>query len=101
MNMKLLVPSLIVLTSTTLAAQSPRQTRTASPGKKVVKRVEGVSSVDNQIEVLPLSPDDDRIRMAAHRAIFSQARWQRYQLSAVPPIHIIVENGSITLEGAV
>jgi hyperosmotically inducible protein len=51
--------------------------------------------------VLPVSPNDDRVRVAAYRAIFSKAPLQRYQLSAVPPIHIIVKNGNITLEGVV
>ncbi|HTX39890.1 MAG TPA: BON domain-containing protein, partial [Bryobacteraceae bacterium] len=64
-------------------------------------KIEGVTTVENQIEVLPLSPSDDRIRLAAYRAIYSKAPLQRYQLSAVPPIHIIVKNGNITLEGVV
>ena len=51
--------------------------------------------MDNQIEVLPLSPNDDRVRRAAYRAIFSKAPLQRYQLSAVPPIHIIVKMGTL------
>lgn len=72
-----------------------------SEAETVVKKVEGVTSVDNQIEILPVSPNDDRIRLAAYRAIYSQAPLQRYQLSAVPPIHIIVKNGSIALEGVV
>lgn len=72
-----------------------------SDAENVVKGIEGVESVDNQIEVLPLSPNDDRIRLAAYRAIYSKAPLQRYQLSAVPPIHIIVKNGNITLEGVV
>jgi len=66
-----------------------------------VKGIEGVTRVDNQIEVLPLSPDDDRIRRAAYNSIYSKSSLQRYQLSAVPPIHIIVRNGSITLVGVV
>ena len=72
-----------------------------SDAENVVKKIEGVETVDNQIEVLPLSPNDDRVRLAAYRAIFSRAPLQRYQLSAVPPIHIIVSNGNITLEGVV
>jgi hyperosmotically inducible protein len=69
--------------------------------EKVVKRIEGVSVVDNQIEVLPLSPNDDRIRIAVYRAIFSKPGLERYQLGAVPPIHIIVKNGNVTLTGVV
>lgn len=72
-----------------------------SDAENVVKKIEGVENVDNQIEVLPLSPNDDRVRLTAYRAIYSKAPLQRYQLSAVPPIHIIVKNGNITLEGVV
>jgi hyperosmotically inducible protein len=69
--------------------------------EKVVKDIEGVSSVQNEIEVLPVSPNDDRLRMAVYRAIYSQTQLQRYSIRAVPPIHIIVKNGNVTLEGAV
>jgi osmotically-inducible protein OsmY len=78
-----------------------RDPKLKSDAEKAVKSVEGVSTVDNQIEVLPLSPVDDRTRLAVYRAIYSKAPLQRYQLSAVPPIHIIVKNGDVTLEGAV
>jgi hyperosmotically inducible protein len=84
----------------TLMGQVTRPTL-KSEAEKAVKRIEGVEVVDNQIEVLPLSPDDDRIRVATYHAIYSQAPLQRYQLGAVPPIHIIVKNGNITLEGVV
>jgi len=72
-----------------------------SDAENVVKRIEGVERVDNQIEVLPLSPNDDNIRLAVYRAIYSHASLNRYALRAVPPIHIIVKNGNVTLEGAV
>jgi hyperosmotically inducible protein len=72
-----------------------------SDAENVVRKIEGLDTVDNQIEVLPLSPNDDRVRRAAYRAIFSKAPLQRYQLSAVPPIHIIVKSGNIMLEGIV
>ena len=72
-----------------------------SDAESVVRKIEGVESVDNQIEVLPLSPNDDRIRRATYRAIYSKAPLERYQLSAVPPIHIIVNHGNVTLEGVV
>jgi len=68
---------------------------------RVVKGIEGVESVDNRIEVLPLSPSDDRIRVAVYRAIYGQSTFQRYAMQAVPPIHIIVKNGNVTLEGVV
>jgi hyperosmotically inducible protein len=72
-----------------------------SDAEKAVKRVEGVTQVDNQIEVLPLSPNDDRIRRDVYRAIFSKPGMEKYQLGAVPPIHIIVKNGNVTLVGPV
>jgi hypothetical protein len=67
-------------------------------GQVTRPKIEGVETVDNQIEVLPVSPNDDRVRLAAYRAVFSKAPLQRYQLGAVQPIHIIVKNGNITLE---
>ena len=72
-----------------------------SDAGNVVKRVEGVTSVDNEIEVLPLSPNDDRLRIAVYRAIFSRPELQRYGMGAVPSIHIIVKNGNVTLVGIV
>ena len=67
----------------------------------VVKGIEGVEQVDNQIEVLPLSSNDDRIRLAVYRAIYRQASLSRYALQSIPPIHIIVKNGNVRLEGVV
>ena len=72
-----------------------------SDAENVVKRIEGVGKVINNIEVLPVSPHDDDIRRAAYRAIFSKPGLDRYSLQAVPPIHIIVKNGHITLVGIV
>lgn len=69
--------------------------------ENVVKNVEGVERVINQIKVLPLSPNDDQIRLATFRAIYGHSALNRYALQAVPPIHIIVENGRVTLEGVV
>ncbi len=69
--------------------------------ENVVKRIEGVEKVVNNIEVLPTSPNDDRIRRDAYRAIYGNSVLSQYQLRAVPPIHIIVKTGHITLEGAV
>jgi hyperosmotically inducible protein len=66
-----------------------------------VKGIEGVTKVDNQIEVLPLSPMDDGARRAVFRAIYGDPDLGRYGLQAVPSIHIIVKNGNVTLEGAV
>lgn len=69
--------------------------------ERVVKRLEGVEHLDNQIHVLPLSPFDDQTRIAAFRAIYGSPELNRYVHQAIPPIHIIVENGNITLEGVV
>ncbi len=73
-----------------------------SDAENVVKRLEAVEKVVNEIEVLPLSPNDDRIRLAVYRAIFNyNSPLYRYALQAVPPIHIIVKNGRVTLKGVV
>ncbi len=72
-----------------------------SDAERAVKTVEGVERVVNQIEVLPLSPNDDRVRVAVYRAIYGTTGLDRYGLQAVPPIHIIVRNGNVVLEGAV
>ncbi len=73
-----------------------------SDAENVVKRIEGVTQVENEIVVLPLSPMDDQIRFAAYRAIFGDPSLStRYGYRAVPSIHIIVNNGKITLEGVV
>ena len=70
--------------------------------ENVVKRIEGVTQVNNQIEVLPLSPMDDRIRLATFRAICGDPQiGARYGNRALPSIHIIVKNGNVTLEGVV
>jgi hyperosmotically inducible periplasmic protein len=66
-----------------------------------VKKIEGVESVDNQIEILPVSAADDQIRHAEHRAIYSKAPLKRYAPKSVQGIHIIVKNGQVTLEGVV
>src|ERR1700744_582387 len=70
-----------------------------SDAEAAVKSVEGVSSVQNDIEVLPPAPMDDQLRRAVYRAIYSEPGLSRYALSAVPSIHIIVKNGNVTLVG--
>lgn len=97
-----------------------------SSTEKVVKKIEGVKQVVNEIEVLPLSPNDDRIRAAVYQAIYGWGPLQRYtsnrgggarmQANSIarraggitndPPIgwhaiHIIVKNGNVTLTGVV
>jgi hyperosmotically inducible protein len=69
--------------------------------ERSVRKIEGVTNVVNNIEVLPLSPNDDRIRRDVYRAIYSQPGLDLYSLRAVPTIHIIVKNGNVTLKGAV
>jgi hyperosmotically inducible protein len=73
-----------------------------SDAENVVKHIEGVTKVVNQIEVLPLSPEDDRIRMAEYRAIYGDPTLAtRYGYRTIPPIHIVVKNGHVTLDGVV
>jgi hyperosmotically inducible protein len=66
-----------------------------------VKHLEGVERVDNQIEILPASFNDDRIRRQVARAVFNDPRLFNYGIQSVPPIHIIVKNGHVDLEGMV
>ena len=84
----------------TLSGQVVRPTL-KSGAENVVKNIEGVEKVPNNIEVLPLSPNDDRLRIAVYRAIYGHTALQRYSIRSVPPIHIIVKNGNVTLEGVV
>ncbi len=98
-----------------------------SSAEKVVKKVEQVASVTNQIEVLPTSPNDDRIRSAVYAKIYGNSTlsrynpnrgapmygsawdWQRTRMIGISndpplgphPISIIVKNGNVTLEGVV
>ena len=84
----------------TLMGEVTRPTLKTS-AERVVTRLEGVETVDNQIKVLPVSPNDDRIRIAVYRAIYYHPNFTRYAIRSVPPIHIIVDNGDVTLEGVV
>lgn len=84
----------------TLLGQVVRPTL-KSDAESAVKGLEGVSAVDNQIEVLPVSPMDDQLRRAVYRALYGDAVLSRYGWSALPSIHIIVKNGQVTLEGVV
>jgi len=94
-----------------------------SDAERIIKRIEGVTIVRNQIEVLPLSPNDDRIRAAVYRRLYRTPALQKYTSNRTEPIlqsriarrmgitndppigyhaiHIIVKNGHVTLEGAV
>jgi hyperosmotically inducible periplasmic protein len=72
-----------------------------SDAENVVKHIEGVETVDNQIEVLPASPMDDGLRRRLYRAIYRYPPLQKYALGVQKPIRIIVKNGNVTLEGVV
>ena len=72
-----------------------------SDAEATVKSVEGVSNVQNDIDVLPPAPMDDQIRRAVFRAIYSEPSLSRYAASAVPSIHIIVKGGHVSLVGVV
>jgi hyperosmotically inducible protein len=84
----------------TLSGQVVRPTL-KSDAESAVKEIEGVASVVNNIEVLPVSPMDDQLRRAVYRAVYGDVVLSRYGIQAVPPIHIIVKNGNVTLEGVV
>ena len=72
-----------------------------SDAENVVKRIEGVEKVTNQIEVLPPSPMDDRLRLELYRAIYGFPALEKYALGVQKPIRIIVKMGHVTLEGVV
>ncbi len=84
----------------TLMGQVTRPTLKSDAGN-VVKRIEGVEHVDNQIEVLPVSPNDDRLRRQLYRSIYGYGPLQKYAMGVQQPIRIIVKNGNVTLEGVV
>ncbi len=72
-----------------------------SDAENSVKHIEGVEKVDNQIEVLPLSPMDDGLRRRLFRAIYGYPALEKYALGVQKPIRIIVKNGHVILEGVV
>jgi hyperosmotically inducible protein len=84
----------------TLIGQVTRPTL-KSDAENVVKRIEGVEKVDNQIEVLPTSPMDDGLRRRVFVAIYGYPSLERYAMPVIKPIRIIVKNGHVTLEGVV
>ena len=67
----------------------------------VARNVPGIKKVVNNIEVLPLSPFDETIRLQTYRAIYLRDGFEKYAIQALLPIRIIVKNGNITLEGMV
>jgi len=84
----------------TLLGQVTRPTL-KSDAENVVKKIEGVEKVDNQIEVLPPSPMDDQLRRRLYRAIYGFPSLQKYSMGVQQPISIIVKGGNVSLEGVV
>jgi hyperosmotically inducible periplasmic protein len=84
----------------TLLGQVTRPTL-KTDAENVVKRIEGVTRVENKIEVLPVSDMDWQTRRAEFRAIYSDPSFTKYAYQAIPPLHIIVDNGHVTLVGVV
>ena len=72
-----------------------------SDAEAAVRGIPGIKGVVNNIEVLPLSPFDNRIRADMLWAIYSRPGFEKYAIQANPPIKIIVENGNVTLDGVV
>ena len=66
-----------------------------------VRRVDGVTAIENAISVLPVSQFDDELRFRIARAIYGNSSFWQYASMANPPIHIIVEHGRVTLTGVV
>ncbi len=87
--------------STVTLMGSVRNAILKDSAESAVKRIEGVDHINNQIEILPASQNDDRIRHEVARAIFNDPSLFKYSVQSVPPIHIIVKNGRVDLEGAV
>ena len=69
--------------------------------ERLVRRVPGVTGIADEVKVLPLSNNDDRLRLEVARAIYRDPMFTRYAIQALPPIHIIVDNGRVTLTGVV
>jgi hyperosmotically inducible protein len=69
--------------------------------EKSVQHVPGVTSVTDRLEVLPLSSMDDRLRLQVARAIYGYPALSRYAQGSLPSIHVIVDNGHVTLTGVV
>lgn len=68
---------------------------------RLLERVKGVAVLENNLDVLPVSTFDDRLRLQVARAIYGDPFFIHYADQAIPPIHIIVKNGNVTLEGVV
>jgi len=84
----------------TLMGQVTNPTLKTDAGR-VVQGIEGVEHVDNQIEVLPVSPMDDRLRRQLFHAIYDYPPLEKYAMGVIKPIRIVVKNGNVTLAGVV
>ena len=84
----------------TLTGQTVRPVLKSDAANRL-RGIEGIAKVVNEIEVLPLSPFDDRLRLLVARTVYGQSALNRYALGANPSIRIIVKNGNVTLEGVV
>ena len=87
--------------STVTLAGEVRRPLLQDEAEQAVRKVEGVTKVVNNIEILPLSPMDDSLRLMAYKAIYSRPGFEKYGIQAIKPIRIIVKNGHITLMGVV
>lgn len=87
-------------TTVTLMGQVVNSSLKPDAGR-VVKSIEGVTQVDNEIKVLPPSSMDNQIRRAEYRAIYGYAGLYRYAMGALPAVHIVVDTGHVTLYGVV
>lgn len=68
---------------------------------RLAESVKGVAQVDNRIVALPLSPYDDSLRVNIAQGIYGHPSFVRYANRSLPPIHIVVENGKVSLKGSV
>jgi hyperosmotically inducible protein len=105
----LVLPFYSVFDSITFSLQGGRVTLTGRVVRRALKEhaeatiraIEDVTVVVNQIEVLPVSASDDDLRRAVYRSVYEDPTLAHYAIQNIPPIHIIVENGSVALEGSV
>jgi hyperosmotically inducible protein len=74
---------------------------TKTDAEHALRRIAGATAVNNEIDVLPWSPDDERLRKSLYRAVYGHPAVEKLAVRAIPPIRLIVENGHVTLEGAV
>ncbi len=87
--------------STVTLLGEARNPQLKSDAEHAIKNIEGVDRIDNQIDVLPASPFDDRLRRRLYRAIYGYPALEKYAMGVQKPIRILVKNGHVTLEGYV